>query len=58
MLNPHLDYKLYKLEMDRIEKELERRVTLPERRRRQLPVVRFSLARHRRGQQVASPGGC
>ncbi len=58
VLNAHLDYKLYRLELERVEKELERRRLLPERRRRQLPAVRFSFARHRRREQVATPHGC
>jgi hypothetical protein len=55
VLNPHIDYKLYRQEMDRVERELELRRQLPERERRHLPHVRFILPRQRR--QLAS-GGC
>lgn len=57
VLNPYIDYKLYREEMDRVEKELELRRTLPRRTRRRLPHVQFSLSRPRR-QRLAGSGGC
>ena len=58
VLNPYIDYKLYREEMDRVEKQLELRRQLPERERRHLPHVRFSFARQRRQQRLAEPSGC
>jgi hypothetical protein len=57
VLDPYIDYRLYREEMDRVEKQLELRRQLPERKRRQLPHVRFSL-RQRREQRLAEPSGC
>jgi hypothetical protein len=57
VLNPYIDYKLYREEMDRVEKQLELRRQWPERERRHLPQVRFSFAR-RRQQRLAEPSGC
>jgi predicted dithiol-disulfide oxidoreductase (DUF899 family) len=58
VLDPYTDYKLFREEMDRVEKELERRRQLPERERRRLPHIRFSLLRQRREQRLAEPSGC
>ena len=58
VLNPYIDYKLYREEMDRVEKQLELRRQLPERERRHLPHVRFSLLRQRRQHRLAEPSGC
>lgn len=58
MLDPILDYRLYREEMDRVERELERRRQLPARERRRLSPVRFSFPRLRAGRRMVSPGGC
>ena len=58
VLDPYTDYKLYRQEMDRLEKQLELRRQLPERDRRRLPHVRFSFLRQRRRQRLAEPSGC
>jgi hypothetical protein len=58
VLDPYTDYKLFREEMDRVEKELERRRQLPERERRRLSHVRFSFVRQRRQQRLAEPRGC
>jgi hypothetical protein len=58
VLNPYIDYRLYREEMDRVEKQLELRRQLPERERRHLAHVRFSFVRQRRQQRLAEPSGC
>ena len=58
VLNPYIDYKLYREEMDRVEKQLELRRQLPERERRHLPDVRFSFVGRRRQRGLAEPSGC
>lgn len=58
MLDPYIDYRLYREEMDRVAKRLELRRQLPERERRHLPSVRFSFVRQRRRQRLAGPSGC
>jgi hypothetical protein len=58
VLDPYIDYKLYREEMERVEKQLELRRQLPERERRHLPNVRFSFGRQRRQQRLAEPSGC
>jgi hypothetical protein len=58
VLDPYIDYKLYREEMDRVAKRLELRRQLPERERRHLPNVRFSFVRQRRRQRLAEPRGC
>jgi hypothetical protein len=58
VLNPYIDYKLYREEMDRVVKRLELRRQLLERERRHLPHLRFSFVRQRRQQRLAEPGGC
>jgi hypothetical protein len=58
VLDPYVDYKLYREEMDRVAKQLELRRQLPERERRHLPNVRFSFVRQRRRQRLAEPSGC
>jgi hypothetical protein len=57
VLDPYIDYKLYREEMDRVVKRLELRRQLPERERRHLPHVRLSFVRHRR-QRLPKPNGC
>lgn len=58
MLDPYTDYKLYRQEMNRLEKQLELRRQLPVRERRHLPHVRLSFVRQRRRQRLAEPRGC
>lgn len=58
MFDPQMYYKLYRQELDRVERELELRRQLPERERRHLPHVRFTLARQQRRARVAEPSGC
>ena len=58
MLDPYTDYKLYRQEMHRLEKQLELRRQLPVRERRHLPRVRLSFVWQRRRQRLAEPGGC
>lgn len=66
VLNPDIDYKLYREEMDRLAKRLElqrqmperKQRQMPERKRRHLPHVRLSFMRRRRHQRLAEPSGC
>jgi hypothetical protein len=58
VLNPYIDYKLYREEMDRVDKQLALRRQLPERERRHLPHVRFSFVGQRRQRRLAEPSGC
>lgn len=58
VLDPYTDYKLYRQEMDRLEKQLELRRQLPVRERRHLPHVSLSFVRQRRRQRLAEPSGC
>jgi hypothetical protein len=58
VLDPYTDYKLYRQEMNRLEKQLELRRQLPARERRHLPHVRLSFVRQRRRQRLAEPRGC
>jgi hypothetical protein len=55
VLDPHLDYRLYKEEMARLEKQLERRWHPPNRERRALPRLRVPSLWQR---SVAAGGGC
>jgi hypothetical protein len=57
VLNPHIDHRIYRQEMARLERELEFRRALPPRNRHRLPQLRFSLPR-RAHQPLASRGGC
>jgi hypothetical protein len=59
VLNPYIDYKLYREEMDRLDKQLELRRQLPE-RKRHLPQVRFSFSfvRPRRRPRFTEPSAC
>jgi hypothetical protein len=58
VLDPYIDYRLYREEMDRVDKRLELLRQLPERERRHLPQVKFSFGWQRRRQRLAQPGGC
>jgi hypothetical protein len=57
--DPYIDYKLYREEMDRVQKQLELRRQLPE-REWHLPHVRFSFSfvRQRRRQRLTEPSAC
>jgi hypothetical protein len=58
VLDPYIDYRLYREKMDRVDKRLELLRQLPERERRRLPQVSFSFVWQRLRQGVAQPGGC
>ena len=57
MFNPHIEYRLYREETARLEKQLELRRMLPQRERRRLPSLgHWTLIRRRR--PIAPEGGC
>lgn len=58
MLDPYLTTTPYRLELERLERQLALRRHLPERARRGLPHARLAFARPRRSARLAGPSGC
>jgi hypothetical protein len=56
VFDPVLDYQLYRAELSRWERKLERRQLLPRRERHWLARFRLSASRKRRRQPVAISG--